>query len=267
MTDKELFDKIIKDREFEKSAADVVNEQINAELAKKSPDYDLVAELTKQYTELIGADEEIAARSEEHCNEIVAAATEKYKPSKRFFRQFAVIAASVAVIMISANCVTVAALNMNIFKAIVHYASGGFSVDFTTAPVDENPDPYGIRAECTKYGISPEVPTYLPDGFEIFEINHERLENKETIDFLYHKGDTSIGIYYNVFDDPDDMSSVKYPSDYFNISEIEINGSTAIVSKEDDQLTLVYGKDNILMTIFTVDVPYAECDKIIESIR
>lgn len=266
MTDKELFEKIMSDHDLEKKAADMIKEQIDAELAKKSPDYDRIAELTAQYAELVGADEEITARSEEHCREIIAT-SEKYRPRKRVFKHFAVIAASVAVIMLSANCVTVAAFNMNIFKAIVHYASGGFSVDFTTAPVDENPDPYGIRAECTKYGISPEVPTYLPEGFEIYEINHERLENKETIDFLYHKGDTSIGIYYNVFDDPDDMSSVKYPSDYFNISEIEINGSTAIVSKEDDQLTLVYGKDNILMTIFTVDVPYAECDKIIESIR
>ena len=77
----------------------------------------------------------------------------------------------------------------------------------------------------------------------------------------------SIGVYYNLFDDPDNMNKVGFPSDKFNIEEIIVNGKPALTSKEDNQLTLVYSTGNLLMTIFTVDVPYSECDKIIESIK
>ncbi len=77
----------------------------------------------------------------------------------------------------------------------------------------------------------------------------------------------TIGVYYDVFNDPEEIKKVKYPSDYFNISEIEINGCSAFVSKEDNQFTLSYPKDNVLLSIFTVNVPYEECDKIIESIK
>ncbi|MBQ9209114.1 MAG: DUF4367 domain-containing protein [Oscillospiraceae bacterium] len=51
------------------------------------------------------------------------------------------------------------------------------------------------------------------------------------------------------------------------MTHIESNGYPAVVSKEDGQYTLVYGKNNILLTIYTVDVPYSECEKITESIR
>lgn len=265
MTDKELWDRIMKDTEFEKNAAQSISEQIEQEMTKKKPDYDKIAELSAQYSELVGTDEEIESSFDEHCRKILAA-VQRYSPKRSFLKKIIGLAASLIVILATANCYTVSAYNMNIFKAIVHYANNGFSVDFTNKTVTDD-DPYGIKAECAKYGIHPEVPTYLPEGFEILEINHERVGVETTIDFLYHKEDMTIGIYYDIFDNKEDMSSVGYPSDYFNMSEIEINGYPAITSKEDGQYTLVYGKNNILLTIYTVNVPYSECDKIIESIR
>lgn len=70
-----------------------------------------------------------------------------------------------------------------------------------------------------------------------------------------------------MFFDPDDASSVKYPSDEFNVEQITINNKPAVISKEDGQFTLVYKNNDTLMTIFTQNIPYTECDKIIESIK
>ena len=106
----------------------------------------------------------------------------------------------------------------------------------------------------------------MPEGFEVLEINHEVLDNEQMFTFLYHNEDMSIGIYYDIFNSQNEIKNIKYPSDDFNISEIEINGYPAVVSKEDGQCTLSYAKDNVLLSIFTVNVPYEECDKIIESI-
>ena len=76
----------------------------------------------------------------------------------------------------------------------------------------------------------------------------------------------SLGIYYDVSDNPEDIQEIKYPSDHYNISEISLNGVTAKVSKEDGQYTLVYGKGNLLTTVYAANIPYDECDKIVESI-
>ena len=262
LTDKELIELMREENKRDKTKADEVSAEIDREIRKAKPDYDRIAELSELYAELTGEHEKVQDSRSEHIQSIDTAM--KNTRSKPVYMRFLTVAACIAMILFSANCVTVYAFDMNIFKAIVHFTQGGFSVHYDTV----NDDPYGIRAECEKHGIyGTEVPTYLPNGFEILEVNHERVGKETTVDFLYHNQDMSIGIYYDVFDDKDDMSSVGYPSDHYNVTDIEINGYPAVVSKEDGQLTLVYGKGNILLTIFTVDVPYAECDKIIESIR
>ena len=146
MTDKELLNMVLKDNSFEKEAALSISEQISKELEKTAPDYNKISELSRNYADLIDTDEDIILRSEEHTQKILSAAR-KYSPKKRLFRRFLGIAASLVLITFSANCYTVAALNMNIFKAIVHFANKGFSVEFTSEE-EINNDPYGIKAEC-----------------------------------------------------------------------------------------------------------------------
>ena len=129
MTDKELLNMVLKDNAFEKEVALSISEQINKELEKNGPDFNKIFELSKQYTELANADDDIESGSEEHIQKIMTAA-QKYSPKKRSLIHFLFVAASLIVILFSANCYTVAAIDMNLFKAIVHYATKGFSVDF-----------------------------------------------------------------------------------------------------------------------------------------
>ena len=265
MTYKELWDRIMKDTDFEKNAAQSITEQIDEELAKKKPDYEKIAELSEQYSELVGADEEIQSSSDEHCRRILAAAR-KQNPKKCLFKKIIGLAASLVFILATANCYTVSAYNMNIFKAIVHYASNGFSVDFVSKTA-VNDDPYGIRSECEKYGIFAEVPTYLPQGFELTNIAYNDYGICNDVRFNYNSKDMEITIDYQLYTNPEDISNTGFPSDDFNIKEIEINGRPAVISEEDDQFTLVYAKDDILLTIFTQNVPYEECHKITDSIK
>lgn len=265
MTDKELLNMVLKDNSFEKEAALSISEQISKELEKSAPDYNKISELSRNYADLIDTDEDIILRSEEHTQKILDAAR-KYSPKKRFFRRFLGIAASLVLITFSANCYTVAALNMNIFKAIVHFANKGFSVEFTSEE-EINNDPYGIKAECAKYDIFPEAPTYLPHEIDYISSEYEEYAIENSIVFYYGKDEAKLTICYDVFFDPDDINAVKYPSDEFNVKNITINNKPAVTSKEDGQFTLVYSNNNILMTIFTQNIPYYECDKIIESIK
>lgn len=264
MTDKELIDAVLRDKETYERVLKGLSYEIEIEMSKKSPDYDKIARLSEEYCDITGVSEIIKQREKEHINKILNEVSKlRQKRKYRTRKVLTAIAASVAVI-ISANVVSTAAFGVNIFRAIVHKDENVFSVEYTTE--EKLADPYGIKAECVKYDLHPEYPKYKPDGFELLEINHEDLENEETISFLYHNDNMSIGIYYDVFDNPEDIKNVKYPSDSFNISEIEINEYPAVVSKEDGQCTLSYARDNVLLSIFTVNVPYEECDKIIESI-
>ena len=265
MTDRELLNMVLNDNDFENSTAHSISEQISKELEKSNPDYEKISELSRHYADFIDAADDIINRSEEHTQKMLSAAR-KYSPKKRLFRRFLGIAASLFLITFSANCYTVAAKNMNIFKAIVHFVDKGFSVDFISEEKFNN-DPYGIKAECAKYDIFPEAPTYLPDEIDYKYSEYEESGIENSIVFYYGKDEAKLTICYDVFFNPDDISAVKYPSYEFNVEKITINNKPAVTSKEDGQFTLVYSNNNILMTIFTQNIPYDECDKIIESIK
>ena len=265
MTDRELVSRIFDDTGFEEKAAQKVSDQIDKELAKKNPDYNKIAELSDQYCELMDIDDEIHSHADEHYRRIMETAKKK-KPLNHLIRTFSYVAASLIVFIFSVNCVTVTAFNMNIFKAIVHYAKGGFTVDFN-ATASEDDDPYRIKAECAKQGIYPEAPTYLPEGFELESTSINDFGVCDDISFKYCKDNMYIILDFQLYHRIDDMKYTHYPSDHYNIEEISVNGRSAITSKEDDQYTLAYAKDNILFTIFTQNVPYDECDKITGSIK
>lgn len=262
LTDKELIELMREENKRDKTKADEVSAEIDRELNKNKPDYDRIAELSELYAELTKEHEKVQDSRSEHIQSINTAV--KKTRSKPVYMRFLTVAACLAMILFSANCVTVYALDMNIFKAIVHFTQGGFSVHYEV----EDSDPYGIRAECEKYGIyGAEVPTYLPEGFELETSEYMDLGICDNVSFYYVKEGQRIKISYQMYKNAEDMQNTGYPSDHFNIEEITINGRPAVISKEDGQYTLVYANGNLLMIIFTQDVDYEECQKLTESIE
>lgn len=86
-----------------------------------------------------------------------------------------------------------------------------------------------------------------------------------SVRFLYEYENQKISLSYKKF--YNDVANIVIPSDHYNLSETEVNGSPAIISKEDDQYTITYQNGKTVFIMFTVDVPYDECDKIVASIK
>ncbi len=263
MTDRELLIKILSDTETEKKAIEGLRAEVDAELSKENPDYDKIADLTKLFCEVTGAEEYVRNTSDEKILKAIAN-LKKAKPKRNIFRKIVTTAACTAILLLSANVVSVKALNKNLFEVIVNYTNQGFSVSYNDAVDDD--DKYGIKKECAEHGISVEVPAYIPEGFELFNKEYSSLYYSQNMVFIFHNGNKELVFDYQLFDNNEDFSKAIFPSDHYNISEINLNGVTAKVSKEDGQYTLVYGKGNLLMTVYAANIPYDECDKIVESI-
>ncbi|MDE6677432.1 MAG: DUF4367 domain-containing protein, partial [Ruminococcus sp.] len=174
-------------------------------------------------------------------------------------------------LIFTANCVSVATCDMNIFSAVIELTKGGFSIDFGKQPEEiylpkSEDDPYGFIAKLAEYGIEFETPHYIPEGFVLTEVSTNVNENvANSVRFLYEYKQQTISLSYKIF--WNDVSNIVIPSDHYNISETEVNGSPAIISKEDDQYTITYQNGKTVFVMFTVDVPYDECEKIVASIK
>ena len=266
--DREIIEKINSDNSVENESVEELRTQFEKECAKKDPDYGLVDELAKLIAEQEGTSDKINIPDE------IAELKRKTTIShKRIVspKWLTAVCASL-VLVLGLNAYSAYAWNMNIFSAIVKFTKGGFSVDFNEEQQDivelptSEDDPYGFIAKLAEYDIEFETPHYIPEGFLLTAIDtnvNEEVSN--TVRFIFAKGHQTLSIgftrYWN------EVVPVVIPSDHYNISETEVNGSSAIVSKEDDQYTIVYRKNKTEFFMFADDVPYEECEKIVDSIR
>lgn len=261
-----ILEKIRSEVFLEEIISEELEKQLDLELKKPSPDYDLVDELTKAILEARGkAVKEIDVKPE-----IQAIRQRKIKRIR--FPKWAVAASAACVVLIGANVFSVSAWDMNIFSAIVEFSKGGMSIglnnkqDIIELPVSEE-DPYGIKAKCEEYGISPLTPHYLPEGFEIMDFYADINEAISDICFFYQKGEVKLNITYTKYADSENVPPVGIPSDTYNLQEKEINGQTMYILKEDKQFTATFLNGDIVYVIYSNQLGYDECQKIIESMK
>jgi len=217
----------------------------------------------------------VAPASDEEISEIVQNIVSNERKAVRKKQRIACkISACAAALLIGLNVCTVSAYNENIFSLLVEFTKGGVLVQFNKPQKEEiiipiSPDdPYGIIAKCKENGIENiETPHYLPEGFILTEFEADT-ENDycHFVGFTYENGDQLISLSFDEFLDgiPEEIG---IPSDEHNISEIEINGHPAIMSMEDNQMIVIFNLGKKIVEIFTQDVDYSECDKILESYR
>jgi len=188
----------------------------------------------------------------------------------------AVVILSILVFILSINTVTVSAWNMNVFSLVVELTKGGVTIDFSNQgsdlgeeiviPTSED-DPYGIIAACEDMGIYIETPHYLPEGYVLINFYTDKTDYVDSVDFTFSKGNRYIAISYNKFHDESSLAGVGFPSDEHNLTEITVNGHAAIKSTEDNQMVVTYASGLVVFNMFTQDVDYDECEKIIESLK
>ena len=271
-----LVQMINSDDDLKQKALESIKKELDIELKKplKKRDFDKIAELTVQYRELqTGESEDIITK--QGVNKLNTR-IEQYKnkhmlPVFRYMKKLAPAFCVTAVIVIG-NCMTVSAWDMNIVSAVIELTKGGFSVDFgknepepVELPTSVN-DPYGFIAKLAEYDIEFETPHYIPEGFILTEVETNVNESfANTVRFIFENHKQNFSIEYTKY--YDEIPQVVIPSDHYNISETEVNGSPAIVSKEDGQYTITYQKNKTVFFLFSQDVSYDECDEIIQSIR
>lgn len=170
--------------------------------------------------------------------------------------------------LVFGNIYTVNAWNMNVFSFIVEFTKGGAVIDFSSKnkevilPVSED-DPYGILAVCRENGINIETPHYLPDGFILTTLEAKADKRYVSMTYKRNKKDTAyINLTFSGYDE-----QFLIPSDKHNLSELKINGHDAVMSREDDQMIVVFGWGDSMLTLMTQNVDYDECDKILKEIR
>ena len=266
--DREIIEKINSDNSVENESVEELRTQFEKECAKKNPDYGLVDELAKLIAEQEGTSDKINIPDE------IAELKRKTTIShKRIVspKWLTAVCASL-VLVLGLNAYSAYAWNMNIFSAIVKFTKGGFSVDFNEEQQDivelstSEDDPYGFIAKLAEYDIEFETPHYIPERFDLTEIEaYNNGDVGQTVRFIFENGKMVVCLTYTKY--YDEIPEIGIPSDSYNISEIEVNGSPAIVSKEDDQYTIVYQKNKTEFFIFADNVPYEECEKIVDSIQ
>ena len=266
---KDLADKINADREFTMEAYSYIKSELDKETSKplRKRDFDRIEQLTSQLAELSG--DNTLDNTDRLYDRIRSYERAAKKPVNVFKRFVPVLCCFVLVF--TANCVTVAAWDMNIVSAIIEFTKSGFSVNFAEQPEEihlptSEDDPYGFVAKLAEYDIEFETPHYIPEGFVLTEVItniNEDVEN--SVRFIYHNGKQSFSLCFTKYHN--EIPKVVIPSDHFNISETNVNGSPAIISREDDQYTIMYLKGKTEFYMFATDVPYDECEKIIASIK
>ena len=258
-----------------------VSEMLEKELAKpyKKRDYDKIEELLNEYTRMNGMEEQIQKASETGVQKVIAR-TKTRKLRVRKYRPLVTVVC-LAVVMAIFNTISVAAFDMDAFSFIVHIIDDGFSVDFFSKevplesvvqiPVSED-DPYGMIAECSRNGLYPETPHYLPEGYVLTSNNNNEMTsykkyNRFTFTNQINENDW-IYISYDLYENGKMMEESKFPNIEHNLTEIQFNGHIAILAEEkkDRQFQIIYHIDNLLIYIFTQNVSREELNKIIKSI-
>lgn len=252
-----------------------LQKDLDKELAKplRKRDYDKISEITKAIHD-ISHDDEMIEHENQVKNKFLADYGSRQKEI-RVKRRFIAVA-SCAVIAFGLNIYSFNAWGMNMIDAIYTMQKGGMSIDIhnindfgrKTIELPTSPDdPYGIKAKCAEYGVYPETPVYIPDGFELKHFEEYEYDTHKTIRFFYRKnGYIWLNITFTDYINYESIPPIGIPTDTYTVHEETINGQLSWVLKEDNQFTDIYiDENNIEYSFFMQSLDYDECYKIVES--
>lgn len=248
--------------------------ELNQELSKplSEQDFDLMQELNTYLIEISNKIDETDVNVEDS----LAAVTRRLKGRKRkksHLPRYAIAACLTAVVLLSSNYFTISAYGMNLFSAIVEFSKEAIKFDFR-GQQDESSislssttdDPYGLRTECEKRGItSPLVPTFLPEGYTL-----QKLEDVSSAG--YSKG---LCFYYKNKEKLIDVNMIEYqlnlpdnfgfPNNNGQLEQLEINNRATFVLHENDRYSAAFSDGLTVYTLHAKKVDYEMIIKILKS--
>lgn len=247
-----------------------LNHMIDCEFSKsnKLKDYALMDELIKGAIESRGDSLKFVDTNKMLGEFKIKKKKDNIRRKSRFKKWTTGVVSSFLLVILFSNVYTISAYNKNAFSMFIEFIDGGgVNIDFRNEhgkiglSVSDD-DPYGIIGLCNSTGIYIETPHYLPDGFKLIKIDTEESDDFKYVFMRYENGEQFITFTFDTYLG----GMVGIPSDKYNIYEIEVNGNKAIVSKEDSQMILIFLSGDNVFNMFTQDVDYSECEKIINSI-
>lgn len=257
--------------EIEEKAIETSMKELNRKI--KKGDVDGVDEIVDFLLEMQGYDESEEIDIQKSIDKLMSDINDElYNDSVNKRKKFniskkAVVAVASVIVLFTTNTIVRATTNESILTLAVNIAENSFSIDNNKViklPVSEN-DPYGIRTECQKYKYTPDVPFYLPEGFELTEMHQSDYNpDFQFNNFKFKKGTSHIFLVYTYEQNkPDDMP-LRY--DESECTVITINGAKATLVKNENGYTVDYYKNKITYFIDFQYVDFDEINKIINSI-
>lgn len=262
---KEIIFKILNDKKsFSIKTFKEISSALDRELLKSNFDCNLIDELTLWSIEINGL-KPLNHNADEKLKEFkIIQNKEKHH---FFWLKICKELVIVCVMVLLANMAVVSEYGMNIFSFIMEITNPSSQKQEIILPVSEN-DPYGIIAECEENGISADTPYYLPDDFILTdtEINNNAENYVKIMVFVYENENQRITITCREY--LNEVPRIGMASERHNFTEMTfLNGAKAVISREDNQMNFLYNREKFVLSIFTQNVDYSECEKIVKSIK
>ena len=193
-------------------------------------------------------------------SEIKAKIIKKSAEQKKIAVKKCIAVASVLMVCIfGLNIYTEKAYGTNALSVFVEIVSGRFTfnynknddiIDLPTSDLD----PYGLKAECKKYGIEPLLPSYIPENFKLTYSEIEETTGMIMANFTYAKGKQKIDMFIvQYFDKLPENFQISADGVY---KEEIINGITMSIVDDDKEYRVVFNQNNIIYNINTKNINY-----------
>lgn len=248
-----------------------MQELLEKELAKPEGERDL--EAINELTDAIAGIEGLELTDDE-LKRNIASVAEKVSERKRPRRHIGIrwAAAACAAAVLGFNQVSLTVYGENVFSRIYHFTRGGVTINLEeneyTYPTEHSvsaDDRYGIKAKCNEFGFSPKAPEYLPDGFELSEVETEEDVKSTDVRFVFVRGEEKVAVGYSLY--KTDKVAVNVPAESTDLREKTVGGLVFATIREDGDYKAFCADGKLFYGLFTYGLDYAEADRILGSMK
>ncbi|MBP3761257.1 MAG: DUF4367 domain-containing protein [Ruminococcus sp.] len=263
---------LIKDESITIPDTEELEKMLYDELAKDSPDFDLVEEISEFIAQNRGFDPYIDVKSK--ISDIKHHVTRRRQKSR--IMKFSLTAAASLVLM--GNIITVNANGESFIAAIINQTQNSINFDFKEdrrfdGEGSQRYDPYNIKRQCEEYGFIPEAPMYLPSILN-YSVSDKTDINEESgyFEFRFASHSSSFTALYFVYDDPENIKELSINNEMKDYREVTVNDHSAILGTYvtnvgSEFYGITYRKGNVVANFFFEQISSDEIDKIIQSIE
>ncbi len=271
MSNDNIIEKLLNDDFIEYSKEDLYL-MLEEELEKSyyDRDYDLIRELTRSLMiiEEKDIDIDIDSKIDSIINEY-----ENRKRHRHKILRIPTVACIIFVIFFSINIVSMSVFNMDLFGEIIEFGEEIVKFDFNKQKDKfieleiSDKDPYGLKKEIDRLGISSMLPTYIPEGFKLINLESEKVEESSyTYLLLNYKKKKDILNFDIIKFDEQISRNLGIPNENGNVQKLNINGIDVFIVSEDNWYKGIFS-DGLIVYNVSSTLDYETFIKILESFK